>query len=448
MTPPETSRHGMLGLWSGMGLVAANMIGVGIFLSTGFMAQEMGPGWILIDWAVGMVLAMAGARAYAEIARVIPRSGGEYRYLSDLAHPVLGYLAGWSSLLIGFAAPIAINAAGASAFLGTVVPIEHPRAVATALIVVLALFHSAGLSTSRWTQDLLIALKVLLLAGFVVLGLTLGDNSWPTWTPPHGSGDFEAGPFFGNLFWIVFAFTGWNAAAYVAGEFRNPVRDVPRAMILGCAAVGTLYLLVNWVFVANLTPTDASAVVESQTVTLGHVVGVKLLGPTGGKLLSILVVLAFFSAMSAMTMVGPRIYATMAEDRFLPRLLAARAGRPPAVSILLQSAIAIAVIWTHTLKNALQNVGALLVLFSALVAASLFAVPWRRPDLPRPRRSALVAAGAFVALSAWMLVVGVQRLDRTFGVWAACVTVLALISYAATDRVRRGQGASPPRTGS
>jgi APA family basic amino acid/polyamine antiporter len=430
-------RRGMLGLWSGMGLVAANMIGAGVFLSTGFMAQEMSPGWILIDWMTGMVLAMAGARAYAEAARLLPRSGGEYRYLSDLMHPLLGYLAGWASLLVGFAAPIAINAVGAAEFIGTVVAVPYPRALATALILVLAAFHSAGLVTSRWTQDLLIALKVLLLVGFVLLGLVLGERSWPTWTPPAGTGDFDAAPFFGNLFWIAFAFTGWNAAAYTAGEFRNPVRDVPRAMILGCAAVGVLYLLVNWVFVANLTPDDASAVFKRENVTLAHEVARKLIGPTGAGLMSILVALAFFSAISAMTMVGPRVYATMAEDGFLPRVMAARAGRPPAVSVVFQSAIAIAIIWTHSLKDALQNVGALLVAFSALVGVSLFVMRWRRPDLPRPRPLVLVCAGAFVALSAWALVFGFRRLDSTLLVWVAGFTVCALAGYLVTDRMRR-----------
>jgi APA family basic amino acid/polyamine antiporter len=446
--------RGLLGLWSGVGLVAANMIGVGVFLSTGYMAQEMSPAWILIDWVVGLVLAMAGARAYAEVARVVPRSGGEYRYLSDLVHPVLGYVAGWASLLVGFAAPTAINAAAAAAFLGTVTPVAHPRAVATALLAVLTVFHSLGLVTSKWTQDVLIALKVVLLVGFVVLGLALGSSSWPTWTPPHGSSDFAGGPFFGNLFFITFAYIGWNAAAYAAGEFRHPTRDVPRAMLLGCAAVGALYLLVNWVFVANLDPADAAAAVGSDTVTLGHAVAVKLIGPTGARLMSILVALAFFSTMSAMTMVGPRVYATMAEDGFLPRVLAARAGRPPVWSVFLQSAVALAIIWTNTLKNALQNVGALLAVFSALVAASLFVMRWRRPDLPRPKPAALVAAAATVILSGWMLVVGFRRLDRSLVVWSAALTALALASYGATELLRRRAvsaprpGAAPPGTGS
>jgi APA family basic amino acid/polyamine antiporter len=436
-TATGEGRPGSLGLWSGVGLAAANMIGAGVLLSAGYMAQEMSPGWILVDWLVGMALAMAGARAYAEMAVMLPRSGGEYRYLSDLAHPLLGYLSGWASLLVGFSAPIAINAVASADFLATVVPLPDERVIATGLILILTAFHSAGLVTSKWTQDLLVVFKILLLVAFIAVGVALGESSWPSWTPPRGPAGFSSGPFLGSLFWIAFAFTGWNAAAYAAGEFRRPARDVPRAMLIGCAMVGVLYLLVNWVFVANLTPRDALAVVETNRPVLGHAVMQKLLGDTGAAMMSVLVALALFSTMSAMVMVGPRVYATMAEDGFLPRFLAARAGRPPVGSVLFQSAVAVAIVWTHSLVNALGNVGAVLVLYSALAAGSLLLARRRRPDLPRPRPVALVAAAVYTAASAWILVFGVRRLDRSVGVWAACITALAVVAYLVTERARR-----------
>src|SRR5688500_1727124 len=175
------------------------MIGAGVFLSAGYMAQTMSAGWILVDWVFGMALAMAGARAYAEVARLVPRSGGEYRYLSDLVHPSLGYLAGWASLLVGFAAPIAINAVGAAAFLGTVFDIPDPRVVATVLLLALTAMHGVHLETSKVTQNALIAIKVALLVAFVAVGLVLGDNRWPDWVPPSGSTGFQAGDFLGNM---------------------------------------------------------------------------------------------------------------------------------------------------------------------------------------------------------------------------------------------------------
>jgi basic amino acid/polyamine antiporter, APA family len=434
-----------LDLWSGIGLVAANMIGAGVFLSAGFMAQTMSAGWILLDWVFGMALAMAGARAYAEVARLVPRSGGEYRYLSELVHPSLGYLAGWASLLVGFAAPIAINAVGAGAFLGTVFDLPDPRILATIFLIALTASHGVNLSASKLTQNLLIAIKVALLAGFVAVGLALGNNHWPEWVPPTGSTAFHIGDFMGNMFWIAFAFSGWNAAIYAAGEFKNPSRDVPRSMLLGCAAVGILYLLVNWVFVANLTPDDASIVFQNRPVTLGHAVTSKLVGATAADVMSVFVALAFLSAMSAMTMVGPRVYAAMAEDGFLPRALAARAGRPPFVSTLFQTAVALVIVWTHSLRSALDSVGALLVLFSALTCCSLFAMRLRR-DLPDPRPVALVCAVAYVGLSAWVLYYGVRhRISPSLLVIAGAVLVAAGAGYLVTERVRRRATASSGR---
>ena len=433
----EAAPAGTLGLWSGIGLVAANMIGAGVFLSAGFMAQEMSAGWILLDWLAGMVLAMAGARAYGEVARLVPRSGGEYRYLSELIHPSLGYLAGWASLFIGFAAPIAINALGAARFVGTVVPVEYPRVVATVFVLVLTGFHCYRLESSRWTQDVLIALKLLLLLAFVLMGLALGDSSWPDWTPPAARGEgFEAGPFFGNMFWIAFAFSGWNAAIYAAGEFRDPARDVPRAMIIGCAAVGVLYLLVNWVFVANLTPADAIVVADAGPV-LGHVVANELIGPVGAKLMSIFIALAFLSAMSAMILVGPRVYSAMAADGFLPRALVGRRGRPPVGATLFQAAVSLTFVWTHSVRNALDSVGALLIIFSALTCLSLFAL-LRHKSLPRPRPIALVSAGLYVALSGWILYYGIKhRISSTLLYGAGAVMAAALVGYVVTERLRR-----------
>jgi APA family basic amino acid/polyamine antiporter len=401
------------------------------------MAQSMGATWILLDWLLGMVLAMSGARAYAEVARMVPRSGGEYRYLSDLVHPMLGYVAGWGSMLAGFSAPIAINALGTAAFLGTIIPIAYPRVVATGFILALSASHGIDLVASKWTQNLLIFLKVALLVGFVAMGLVLGENRWPTWTPPHGSPDFDPGPFFGGIFWIAFAFSGWSAAAYAAGEFRHPTRDVPRAMLIGCAAVGVLYLLVNWVFVANLSPADASVVFEDRPVTLAHAVAAKLIGPTTAGAVSVFVALAFISAMSAMILVGPRVYSAMAADGFLPRALAARAGRPPIGSVLFQAAVSIAIVWTHTLRSALETVGALLVLFTALTAAALFATLHRR-DLPRPRPLALASATVYVALSGWILYEGVRyHISGRLLLWTGILTAAAAAGYVATARAAR-----------
>ncbi|MDH3818843.1 MAG: amino acid permease, partial [Myxococcales bacterium] len=186
-------------LGSGVGLVVANMIGAGVFLSAGFMAQELSAGWILAAWIVGALLAMAGARTYAEAAVLIPRSGGEYRYLSELLHPAVGYVAGWASLLVGFSAPMAISAFGAAAFAFAVFGAGDTRLGAAALIAALTVFHAIGLRSSKWTQNGLVIVKGLLVLAFVALGLSLGDNQWPHWVPGREH-ESHALPFATSLF--------------------------------------------------------------------------------------------------------------------------------------------------------------------------------------------------------------------------------------------------------
>jgi len=430
-----------LALASGVGLVAANMIGAGVFLSAGFMAQDMGPGPILWAWLAGAGLALCGAVAYGAVARLVPRSGGEYRYLSELLHPAAGYLAGWASLLVGFSAPIALDALAAGAFARTVLPGLDATWTGAAFVVALTAFHAFGFRTSTRTQNALILVKALLLAGFVGVGLFLGARAWPTWQAPgaDASGAFPLGAFAGSLFFIAFAYSGWNAAIYAADEFEAPERTVPRSMVIGTVLVAGLYLVVNWIFVANLTPQDATVVFryESDQVTLGHAVMARLIGPAAGGAWSAVTVLVFLSAMSAMIFLGPRVYAAMAADGFLPRALAAGpGGHPPRAAIVLQGAMALLIVFTQGLRNALGQVGAILVLFAALTALGLV-VARLRGRTPAPSALAVAAGLVYVASSAWMFWKAFGSQPGTL-LWTAGVAVIGLGAWA----VSRGRAAA------
>lgn len=428
MTAPGIGK-GVLGLGSGVGLVVANMIGAGVFLSAGFMAQELSAGWILVAWVVGALLAMAGARTYAEAAVLIPRSGGEYRYLSELLHPAIGYLAGWASLLVGFSAPTAISAFGAAAFAFAVFGAGDARLGAAALIVALTAFHSVGLRLSKWTQNGLVIIKGLLVLAFVALGLSLGDNHWPTWVPASNSAG-TALPFATSLFFVAYAFSGWNAAAYAAEEFRAPRRDVPRAMLLGCGLVGIAYLFVNWVLLANLTPERAEVVLqyEEGRVTLGHLVAQDFLGDVGSNVMSIGIAAIMVSSASAMLLVGPRVYAEMARDGFLPSFLRGKPGSPPRASVVLQGALAILLLYVHTIGELLSNVAGILVFFSALVAVGLFRVRRHKPNLRAPRPQALIAAAIYSGSSLWMLYNAFKN-ETGLIPWIAVAVAAGLVGY-------------------
>ena len=437
---------GHLGLRSGIGLVVSNMVGAGVFISAGFMAQDLTPGLILISWVLGAIIALSGARAYATVATWVPRSGGEYRYLSDLMHPSLGCLAGWGSLLVGFSAPIAVDALAAGEFARTLGSPLPPAAFGAGIIIALGIIHAVGRKASKHGHNLLFVGNGLLLAGFVITGLFFGTNTWPTWVPAAAatSTAFPTEAFARGLFYIAFAFSGWNAAIYAASEFRDPKRDVPRALLIGCGLVAVLYLAVNWVFVANLAPDDFKVVFgyDESKVTLGHVILSRVLGPTGGFVMSLLVLVAFVSAASAMTIVGPRVYATMARDGYLPAFLRVEEGTVPVRSIALQCGVALVILATNTLQQALANVGAILTLFAALVSAAIFrrALSKER-GLEKPDRLTLMAAGVHLVSSVFMLYFGIRNSPRSL-IWMA-VPLAAGLTFWAIARPRNGR---PPQT--
>jgi APA family basic amino acid/polyamine antiporter len=400
------------------------------------MSQELLAGEILLAWMIGAALALCGALAYGALAEAWPSSGGEYRYLSESLHPFVGYVAGWASLLVGFAGPIAIDAIAAGAFVAKLWPGIDPERFAIALIVGLIAFHSLDLRVSKSAQNAMVALKVTLLLGFIGAGLAFGSHEVPTWTPPKRTG-FDLDGFVGSLFFIAYAFSGWNAATYSSGEFVNPRRDVVRSMLIGCGGVAVAYLLVNLIIVVNVTP-EAAAVVfsyESERLTLAHVVAEIIGGPTAAKVASAALAVALISAASAMMFVGPRVFAAMASDGFLPRRLAAPKDKPPFVAVVLQGVLAIVILLTHRIQELLGNVGAVLTLFSGLTALGVFTLARRRPGSPPPSLTRRVAAGVYAGSAALMLVIALRR-SPLLWMWALAFVACASVAFVLTRKAR------------
>lgn len=421
--------HVRIGVWSGAGLVIANMVGSGVLLSVGYMMQSLNVAQVIAAWVLGAVLASLGAVAYGWLASVSGRSGGEYRFLSDYLHPLLGYLSGWGSLFLGFAAPVAVDALAIGAFTAVIIPGVNVQAVALGSIVLVTAVHSLGRRESLAGQDGLVMFKIVVLMCLVGVGVVMGQTAWPTWSPPEPS--TQTSEFLLQQYWIAFAFSGWNAAIYAAGEFKNPRIDPPRATIVGLAFVTALYLVLNIIFMCNLTPASASAVFnyEQEHVTLAQVLLSQLLGPVGGTVGSLLIVVLFVSAMSAMTYVGPRVYAEMANDGYLPAYFRSDGGRPPIGAVWLQGAVAALFVFTHGIREAVQSTSSLLMLFTALTVLCVFRtgerVPW----------AVAGAAVTYAVFMGWLLYLGLTTFGHV-GWELAAVGVLATVGYVTSAKTQ------------
>jgi APA family basic amino acid/polyamine antiporter len=400
-----------IGVTTGALLIVANMIGVGVFTTTGYMVAALhSPTAILVAWMIGGIAAFCGALAYAELGSALPRNGGEYQLLSRIFHPALGFVAGWVSLIVGFAAPLAAFSAKFGEYLTALGSGVNPKVSGLVLIGALAVLHSVHVATGSRTHNVFSIGKIVLIVAFILAGLVWGDMSrLAEGTQPWG--DVVRSPLFAiQLVYVSFSYSGWNTAAYLAGEFRNPTRDVPRAIVAGTALVAVLYLGLNVVFLAS-APMDVLAD-KANVGEVGHVAAVGLFGPRAGKLMTLLIALGLISAASANSMAGPRVYEAMGFDYpILKSLTHRRAGGGPVVAILLQSVLAAAMLLTASFEALLSYIGLTLSLVAALTVAGVIVLRWREPDLPRPYRTwgYPLSPLIFLALEGWMVYFLVQR---------------------------------------
>lgn len=384
-------------------IVIANMVGTGVFTSLGFqVAAFQSPSALLALWVVGGVGALCGALSYGELGAALPRSGGEYHFLSKIYHPAVGFLSGWLSLTVGFAAPVALAAMALAAYLGHVVPLGYPRLAAAAVVCLISLVHMAGIEAGARFQVAFTTAKVALIAGFSLCGFFLGDAQPLALFP--GASDLAllwGAPFAVSLVYVSYAYTGWNAAAYVVGEMEDPGRNLPRALWMGTAVVMALYLALNYVFLRAAPMGELSGQLE-----VGYVAAAHVFGAAGGRLMAGLITLGLVSTISAMTWAGPRVAQVMGEDIPLFGRLALTTDKgAPVGAILLQLAIVLALLFTSTFERVITFMGFTLALSSLLTVAGVFVLRLRQPDLPRPYRTwgYPVTPLVYMAITAWMV---------------------------------------------
>ena len=409
-----------LGPLDGAAIVVSNVIGGGIFLVPAFVAQSVTHPWAMLAvWASGGALAFAGAMAYAELSALRPRAGGEYVYLREAFGPLAGFLTGWTSFVAGFSGAIAASAVGLTSYLSRFVPaagdatpfftlplgpfrmVVSPQAVAAiAVIVLLSVVHILGLGPGRIVQNLLAGAKVAVLVAFVALGFGIGQGDLA---------HFAAGGLVSPALWVLalipvmFSYSGWNAAAYVAEEMRDPGRNVPLALGLGTIVVVAIYLLLNALYVYAL-PVAEFATIDVRVVDAA---ADRLFGPAIAGPFAAASVTMIAASISAMVMAGPRVYYAMARDGQFPAF-AARVHpryRTPSLAIAAQGVWASLLVLSGRFDQLVEYTGFAVVLFAGIAVASLFVLRRRFPDEPRPFRAWGYPVAPFIFAAASLLIV-------------------------------------------
>ncbi len=376
--------NGKIGAVTCTAIVVANMIGTGVFTSLGFQVGPLPSGFaILLVWVLGAAFALCGALAYAELAAALPRSGGEYNFLSRIYHPAIGFMAGTVSATVGFAAPVALASMAFGQYAHHLLPGVAPVAISLAIASLVAGVHLISIRSSQTFQNAFTLLKISLIVVLIGVGFSMGSSVGTTFAPSEGDGGLIlSAPFAVALMYVMYSYSGWNASTYIIGEVRDPVRNVPLSLLLGTAVVGVLYVLLNAVFLKTVPMSDLAGKVD-----VGNAAAAAIFGPRGGQIMSGLIALGLISAISAMTWAGPRVAATIGEDFRSLRVLARRTrGGIPFVACALQYVIVVALLLTAAFEDVLIYTQFALVACSLLTVVGLFVLRWREPELPRPFR--------------------------------------------------------------
>lgn len=355
------------------------MVGAGIFTTTGIIMNDLSnPLLLIVFWLIGGLLALLGALSYGELGATYPKAGGEYIYLSELFHPILGFLSGWLSFIVGFSAPIAASALGVSEYLSRLNDFNLnqgqifllKKAFAILVILVFTIIHINGIKKGTKVQNILTVLKIAIILVLIIVGFIWGSGDFNQFNS-SGSSAFNISNFktYGLvLLWISFAYSGWNASSYVGSEVINAKKNIPLSLLVGTAVVILLYAGLNILYVYAIGPEKMKGV-----IAIGGLAVNELFGLTTDKAFSLFIAFALLSSISAFIMIGPRIYYSMAKnDHFFKMASSVNKNAVPAKSILIQSLLAIIYVLSGTFDQILTFMGISLGIFPILTVFAVF----------------------------------------------------------------------------
>ncbi len=354
-------------------LVVANMIGMGVFTTLGLQLDKLSNPWsVLLLWVLGGGIALVGAFSYAELGTRLPKSGGEYHFLYRIYHPFLGYLAGWVSLTVGFAASVALAALALGQYAEDLLPLPE-KALAVLAILLISLAHSFSIRQSSRFQNIATVVKLLLIFFFILVCFTNPPS--PEAILPSASGPLQLSTpgFMIGLVYVTYSFSGWNAAAYIVGEIRTPRVNLPKALLSGTIVVSVLYVLLQAGFMYQASLEQLEGEIE-----VGKIVAQVLFGQAGSQLVSLFISLFLISSISANIWVGPRVVRAMADDFSIWHFLAKdNKSGVPVRAVWMQALISLFMVMTSPIDQVFLYSGFVLQLFTTLAVAGVIVLRWR-----------------------------------------------------------------------
>ncbi|HTO60076.1 MAG TPA: amino acid permease [Bradyrhizobium sp.] len=426
-------------------VVVADMVGVGVFTSLGFQVKDIPSGFsILLLWALGGVVALCGVFSYGELGAMFPRSSGEYNFLSRAFHPAFGFLAGWVSATVGFAAPVALAAMAFGEYAKAVSPFLPPLPLALGVVWLVSLVQLCGVSHSARFQLVSTILKVVLIAAFLVAGFVLPAPQ-PVSFMPHSAdlGYVASAPFAISLVFVMYSFSGWNAATYITGEISAPQQSLPRSLLTGTLIVLVLYVALNAVFLIA-APIDRLA----GQLQVASIAGSYIFGDLGGRIVAGMICVGLVSSISAMMWIGPRVTMTMGEDVAALALFARRSGRgAPVYAILFQLGIATLLLFTRSFEAVLDFIQFALLFCSFFTVLGVIKLRIMRPDLPRPYRAFGYPVTPLIFLLVTAFMMYYLLTERPLEVALSMLIMLSGLAIYAIFHWRSARGAAPSLPG-
>jgi APA family basic amino acid/polyamine antiporter len=398
---PQSRRT--IGFVTACSIVIANIIGTGIFTSLGFQVADIQSGFaLLMLWVVGGIAALCGALCYGELSAALPRSGGEYHFLSRIYHPAFGFMAGFVSATVGFAAPIALAAMAFGKYFVGVFGAGSPVVLSFMIVWVVAAFHFGNLQIGSAFQNLFTLVKLLLIGALITAGFFVPAKQPITFLPTQGDAmSIFSAPFAIALVYVMYSYSGWNAAAYITGEIKRPEKNVPRSLLTGTSIVIVIYVLLNAVFLATTPAEELKGQLEVALVAGRHI-----FGSTGGAVAGAVICLGLVSSISSMTWIGPRVTMSMGEDHWLLRLLGRKNKHGvPTNAIVLQLVMVNLLLLTQSFEDVVRFTQFSLLICSLLAVLGVIVLRFTHPKIARPYRvwAYPLPPILFSAITVWMM---------------------------------------------